>query len=797
MLLAIQGSGAAMTSYQHPSGLADVSQRHGAHTRWSKALCLGVLAGSLLIASFGPGVPSAVAASTSMVDLGQASTYAVLSGASVGNTVSAPSAPYTTLRGDLGVDASAQPTGFPPGVVTGTVNVGNAAATQAHADLVTAYNEVAARTGGTALAGALAGKTISPGLYTVAGAVSNTGTVTLNGGGDPNAVFVFQVDGAMALAAGSDVVLTNGAQASRVFWQVHGAGAVGANADFAGTLMALNAVAVGNGSVVNGRAFALNGALTLDADEFYSAPPVVTIVGGATTITNDPTPTISGTTDVDPPGVVTVTVAGQTLTATPSDGTWSVNPEILANGTYPVLASTIDGAGNPGDATQQLTIDTVPPVVTLDGGPSVITNDPTPTIAGTSDVAPGTIIHVAVSSQTLTALVQSGETWNVTPSALSDGTHTVTASVADPAGNEGTDSQVLTIDTIAPAVTITGGPNALTNDPTPDISGTADVAPGTTVIVILADQTLTGLVGANGAWSVTAATLADGPHRVIMSVSDAAGNLASVTQWLTVDTVPPIATITGGATATTSDLDPTITGTSNAAPGTTVTVSIAGQTMTTLLQTTGTWNATPSPVGAGTWTIVASVPDPAGNVGSATQTLTIATNPPSTPANPPSSPVSPPPSPARPPVEPHPPPPVTAGPPSITALAESAPVWREANTLEKPSKGKPPIGTIFSFMLNEQDTVTLTFTHTTRGRSVHGRCINQTAKNKHNPPCSRTTVAGRLKLTGHPHANRVHFYGGLSHTNALKPGRYTLTITTTNAAGRHATSRSLSFRIVR
>ena len=142
-------------------------------------------------------------------------------------------------------------------------------------------------------------------------------------------------------------MLTNGAQASRVFWQVNGAGAVGANADFAGTLMALDAVAIGNGTLVNGRAFARNGALTLDNNQFYSAPPAVTIDGGATANTTDTTPTISGTTDVEAPGVVTVTVAGQTLTATPSGGAWSVTSAILANGTYPVVASVTDGGGQP------------------------------------------------------------------------------------------------------------------------------------------------------------------------------------------------------------------------------------------------------------------------------------------------------------------------------------------------------------------------------------------------------------------------------------------------------------------
>ena len=206
--------------------------------------------------------------------------------------------------------------------------------------------------------------------------------------------------------------------------------------------MALDAVAMGAGTRgQRPRASPATAPLTLDTNEFYSAPPVVTIAGGATAITTDTTPTISGTTDVEAPGVVTVTVAGQTLTATPSDGAWSVTSAILANGTYPVVASVSDGAGNPASATQQLTVDTVLPVVTLDGGPSVTTNDPTPTISGTSDVAPGTVVRVTVGSQTLTALVQPGGTWNVTPAALTDGTRTVTASVTDPAGNEGTDSQ--------------------------------------------------------------------------------------------------------------------------------------------------------------------------------------------------------------------------------------------------------------------------------------------------------------------------------------------------------------------
>ena len=638
--------------------------------RRATSLCIAVFTGGLLLAGAGPGVSPAAAAPTSMVDLGQAATYAVLSGASVGNTVSAPGAPHTTLRGDLGVKANTQPLGFPPGVVTGTQNVGNPAAAQAHAALVAAYDEVAARPAGDPLAGALAGATVTPGLHTIAGAVSNTGTVTLDAQGDPNAVFVFQVNGAMAMAAGSHVVLSNGARASRVFWQVNGAGAVGANADFAGTLMALNAVAVGNGSLVNGRAFALNGALTLDADEVYSAPPAVTITGGAAAYTTDTTPTISGTTDVAAPGVVTLTINGQALTATPSGGgAWSVTSAILANATYPVVASVVDGAGNLGSASQQLTVDTVLPVVTIDGGPSVTTNDPTPTLTGTSDVAPGTVVRVSIGAQARTAVVQADGTWNLTPSALTDGTRDVTVSVTDPAGNDGTAGQVLTVDTAPPAVTITGEAHALTNDATPAISGTADVVAGTTVTVTLADETLTTQVDGAGSWSVNASALSDGPHRVVMSVSDAAGNAAGASQTLTIDTVSPAVAIDGGAQARTSDLDPTITGTSDAAPGTIVTVSIAGQTLTTLVQANGTWNATPTVIGQGTWSVVASATDPAGNVGSAGQTLTIGPGDAVPPGAPPGAPPGTPP--AVPPLAP-PTAPVPGSSPSPDAVATTA-----------------------------------------------------------------------------------------------------------------------------
>jgi hypothetical protein len=627
-----------------------------------------MLAG-VVVASLGTVVASAAAAPTHLVDLGRAGTYAVLTGASVGNTVSAVGAPHTTLRGDLGIKASTQPTGFPPGVVTGATHVGNAAAAGAHAHLVGAYDEVAGRPGGTPLAGDLAGVTLAPGLHSTPAAVANTGTVTLDAGGDPDAVFVMKVGGALTMAAGAQVTLAGQARASRVFWQVGGAAAVGAGGRFAGTLMALDAVAMGAGTQVNGRAMSRNGAISLDANEFYSAPPVVTLDGGPVATTTDTTPTISGTTDQPGVDAVTVTVAGQTLVATASEEAWSVTSGLLANDTYPVVASVTDGSGNRSSATQALTVDTVLPVVTLDGGPSAVTNDPTPTLAGTSDVAPGSVVRVSAGGQTLSALVQPAGGWNVTPAALGDGTHTVTASVTDPAGNPGTDSQALTVDTVAPAITIAGGASALTRYATPVIAGTADVPPGTSVEVTVDGEPSTTSVGAGGAWSITAPELHDGRHRVVVSASDPAGNAAVARQTLSVDTAAPRVTIAGGASRTTGDVEPTIVGTSDAAPGTAVTVSIAGRTMTTLLQPDGTWNVTPTAVDEGTWPVRAEVADAAGNVGSAEQALTVAVARPVTPPAPPPAgtpPAAEPPAPA--PTPPAPDPPVLAPEPPAPAM---------------------------------------------------------------------------------------------------------------------------------
>ena len=442
--------------------------------RWLSALVGGLVCGLV-------SAPSASAASTPTVNLGRASSYAVISGASVTNANTGMSGP-TTVRGDLG--APTAPTGFPPGAVTGSINVGSADSA-AYADMQTAYTEIQNRAPGTALP-AMAGATLTPGLYTsgaAAGLAAST-TVTLNAGGNPDAVFVFQINGALSLGAGAKVKLTGGAQASHVFWQVNGAFALGANGLFAGTVLASTTGGIGVDSVVNGRVLAQT-AVTMDTDQFYSAPPAITLTGGATVDINTSTPAIGGTTNVGTAGTITVTLAGQTLNATPAqDGSWSVSPTMLANGTYAVQASTADGAGNIGSANQQLTIDITPPLIALDGAPSVLTNSATPTISGTTDAAPATVVNVDVEAQTLTAVVngttivqsvgqqtlaavvQANGSWNVRPTHLGEGTRTVTAAVTDPAGNTSTASEQLTVDTSAPVALTPTAPTPTSPAPT-------------------------------------------------------------------------------------------------------------------------------------------------------------------------------------------------------------------------------------------------------------------------------------------------------------------------------------------
>ncbi|HVC07937.1 MAG TPA: beta-propeller fold lactonase family protein [Solirubrobacterales bacterium] len=137
--------------------------------------------------------------------------------------------------------------------------------------------------------------------------------------------------------------------------------------------------------------------------------------------------------------------------------------------------------------------------------------------------------------------------------------------------------------------------------------------------------------------------------------------------------------------------------------------------------------------------------------------------------------------------------------PSVSNLSETARIWRESNKLAQISarkKKKPPVGTTFSFTLNEPASVTFTFTERASGRKIGKRCLAQTKKNRKKHRCTHTDIAGELTFSAHAGTNRVRFGGRISKRKKLKPGSYTLLVAAT-ASGMNSTPRTLRFKVAK
>jgi CSLREA domain-containing protein len=136
--------------------------------------------------------------------------------------------------------------------------------------------------------------------------------------------------------------------------------------------------------------------------------------------------------------------------------------------------------------------------------------------------------------------------------------------------------------------------------------------------------------------------------------------------------------------------------------------------------------------------------------------------------------------------------------PSVTNVTQAHGTWRDGNLLAHlASTRRPPVGTTFAFALSEQAHFGLAFTQRVGGRKVKGRCVAQTKTNRRQGACQRTVTRGGLSFSGHSGTNRVSFQGRISRTKKLEPGRYTLTITATNATGQHSSAKALRFTIVK
>lgn len=224
--------------------------------------CLAALISISLLAGLAATAPYAALAATAPA-LGTAQNFAVLGNTTVTNTGS------TIVSGDLGVSPGTTITGFPPGVVVGgSIHAADATALSARSSAATAYTDLSGQSCDFDLTGQdLGGLTLVPGVYCFPGTSAQlTGTVSLDAGGNPNAVWIFQIGSTLTTASSSSVTLINSGQACKVFWQVGSSATLGTNTTFIGTMLAQTSITLNNGSSVSGRALALNGAMTLDSN---------------------------------------------------------------------------------------------------------------------------------------------------------------------------------------------------------------------------------------------------------------------------------------------------------------------------------------------------------------------------------------------------------------------------------------------------------------------------------------------------------------------------------------------------
>jgi hypothetical protein len=194
------------------------------------------------------------------VDLGAAERFAVLAYSAVTST--GP----TSITGHVGTTAAGITGLLPQQLQFGEIfDTSPTTGTAAHNGATAAMAFLTGLTASPLPGVELGGRTIGPGVYQ-GGTIELTGTVTLDAGGDPNAIFVFKAASTLVTASASRVVLVNGAQACNVFWQVGSSATFGTTTEFAGTVIATASITATTGAVINGRLLALNAAVTLDSN---------------------------------------------------------------------------------------------------------------------------------------------------------------------------------------------------------------------------------------------------------------------------------------------------------------------------------------------------------------------------------------------------------------------------------------------------------------------------------------------------------------------------------------------------
>ncbi|MFP2430494.1 Ig-like domain-containing protein [Enterobacter ludwigii] len=358
---------------------------------------------------------------------------------------------------------------------------------------------------------------------------------------------------------------------------------------------------------------------------------------------------------------VTVTLNGKSYTATiQSDGSWTTTVPaadvgaLTDGGHYPVSVAAQDSAGNSASATHSISVDTTAPVIgvnTLSGDDVLNAAEAQQplTVHGSTSAEAGQTVTVTLGGKTYSATVANDGTWTLDVpaadlAALNEGALTLTASVNDKAGNSGQTTHTLTVDTVAPTVTIgTVADDDIVNNAEQlagqTISGTTTAEEGQTVTVSFNDHNYQATVGADGSWSVFVPGhdflgLSDGNYTLTATVIDKAGNPGSATHDVTLNGDVPTITIHTFAqddivSAAEHGIPLVVSGTTDAPAGQTVTITLNGKTYTTTVQADGSWNYTVGSADVtaladgGSYVIHAQVSNTIGNTASDDHTVTV------------------------------------------------------------------------------------------------------------------------------------------------------------------------------
>jgi uncharacterized repeat protein (TIGR01451 family) len=446
-------------------------------------------------------------------NLGTASSFALFTANGAFSSTGA-----STVTGDIGT-AVGDLSGFPPGTVNGQTRLpGSSEANLAATDVMNAYNSLSSLTCATTILPELGGQTLAPGIYCqpTANATSLNGTLTLSGAG----IYIIKLNSALTTATNSTILLTNGASACTVFFQVNGAVALGTGSAFKGTILATGAIFLSTQASLEGRGLSIAGAIALSNNVVTvtnSSLSINVVASSCAPATNQYS--ISGTISSTSGSAATVTLTDGTVSTTVAVGTgetstpYNLTGLMSGTGSHTVAVSC---AGNSASATYMAPASCTASSASLggtayadnngngvsDGGDTPIAGVTATLLNGTN--TPITSIATSVSGQYSFTGLTPGVPYSVsftTPAGYSATTPTTSGPVTLSAGENNTGSSA--------------GFQPVSGSGTPMLA--VSVTPGATQSATN-QYTLTGVISMTGA-TAGSLTITDGATTTTVSVT--------------------------------------------------------------------------------------------------------------------------------------------------------------------------------------------------------------------------------------------------------------------------------------